>query len=204
MFSTIIFDFDGTLVDSNNIKLSAFTSVLATSDQISLMLKVIDEVNGDRFSVFRSFVDKAHKEQVPLNMNYEDLVDLYSSNVDHQVSHCKSIDGAEELLKKLQASKKRVILSSATPIENLQKIIKSRKWDQYFDAIYGSPHLKENTLSQVINQGSLDPSSLIVVGDGLDDKYSAEINECMFYPVGLGTINKRNNNLRTLMEYLGI
>ncbi len=204
MFSTFIFDFDGTLVDSNVIKYEAYTSVLANQDQTNLMLKVLEEVKGDRFSVYRSFVDRAHKENLSLNLNFEDLVGLYSSKVDQEVSCCKSIDRAEELLKKLQANKKKVILSSATPIENLKKIIKFRNWENYFDEIYGSPDIKEDTLSKVIAYYSLDPNSVIVVGDGLDDKYSAEINDCMFYPVGLGKINYKKNTLGTLIEYLGI
>ena len=107
MFSTFIFDFDGTLVDSNLIKSEAYTSVLSNRDQASLMLKVLEEVKGDRFTVYRSFVDRAHKENVSLNLNFEDLVGLYSSKVDKEVSCCKSIDRAEELLKNSKSIKRK-------------------------------------------------------------------------------------------------
>ena len=67
----------------------------------------------------------------------------------------------------------------------------------------GSPDIKEDTLSKIIAYGSLDPKSVLVVGDGLDDKYSAEINGCIFYPVGLGKINYRKNTLGTLIDFWG-
>ena len=186
MIRTVVFDFDGTLVDSNQIKQEGFY-VLARQRPggEALIRQLLDRIKGDRRSVLTAYESACRGMPVgPQDDAVSELVEAYSELTDSAVSLAPEIPGATLLLDFLRNSGRKTVLSSATPRANMLTILARRKWVNWFDYIGGHPTTKVETLHRVMSKYNLSSGELLVVGDGADDMTSADSVGCSFFPVG--------------------
>ena len=185
MYKIIVFDFDGTLVDSNSIKSDGFYRVVEGDiGSVELMTSVLKVVNGTRWDVFHTYLTKRQSSTAVKSREVEILVTKYNMIVDNAIVSAPEMPGAIQLLDRLLLSGCKLILSSATPHVNLTSIIERRGWKHYFESIHGAPVSKINTLERILATSLVSVSDLAVVGDGSDDRESADAIGCHFFPVG--------------------
>jgi phosphoglycolate phosphatase len=193
-YKVFVFDFDGTLVDSVNLKINAYFKIFqpySLSDSlISSVLKEFPDLN--RYDTIQVIIDRGK-----LSANATALSELYTAFVLDEILRSPYLEFATEILNFLQESNYSVYLSSNTPQVVLDEIIEKMKWKRYFNAIFGYPHLKIDTLKRVIGSGNYPSSSVLVIGDGDSDKKSAELNDTDFFRV-------EGNSLFPLIKYLNI
>lgn len=180
-----MFDFDGTLVDSNEIKREAFFTV---SNHLSSSKKIMFEILsmtdlGDRYDIFNRY-SKRLKEEFKFIIDEDFLVDKYTEICEKNVSLAQSILGFDSLLNYLKKTDLKVIISSATPIITLKKIIINRKIDNFFDHIYGSPESKVEHIKKVIKAYNISPKEILYVGDSEVDMQASLISGSFFIGVG--------------------
>ena len=176
----VVFDFDGTLVDSNHIKINGFWKICERdTDGKKHMDFILNTATGNRFEIIKAYC----KRQNYIHAIYERKVTEYCDYVDGEVIRSNSIKGAENILKLLYNNNYFTYINTATPTSNIKKILKSRNWTQFFNGIYGSPNSKIENLNSII-QNRFKNSEVLVVGDGEDDLLSAKIANCPFLPVG--------------------
>lgn len=181
MVSTVVFDFDGTLVDSNAIKRQGFFDVVAAhAGGAALMASVLARVAGDRRAIFAAYV----QERAGGTPEVDDLVQAYSRRVDERVAAAPEMPGAQALLARLRERGVRLVLSSATPVDSLQRIVAQRDWLRYFDEVRGHPAQKIDSLKQLLERDGAIAAAIAVVGDGEDDRASAAAVGCAFFAVG--------------------
>lgn len=202
MFSTIVFDFDGTLVDSNALKRQGFFDAVADdADGAALMSAVLAREPGDRRALMAAYLLERDGAQCPASPEaVERLVARYNSHVDAAVAAAPEMPGATALLEALARQGCRACLSSATPLANLKAIVEQRGWVHHFHAIYGHPARKADTLSQVMREYGVAASQIAVVGDGSDDRSSALALGCAFFPVGEGRGSELGEHIYRLNE----
>ena len=179
----VIFDFDGTLLDSNNIKISSFYDVLGDSKNChKVMDDVLHNASGDRYSIWRQYV--LQKEiTVNIEQRIQCLVDSYSVIVKKRLAQAYSMQGAISLLSWLKENKISSSLSSATPLEHLLETVDTLNWSHYFTNIFGAPQSKLAILKFLQQKHKLERTNMLVVGDGPDDMESALQFGCEFLPV---------------------
>lgn len=177
----VVFDFDGTLVDSNRIKRDAFFEIAGRCHGGFDAMKLVHaHARGDRFEIWKSWAVEMGADQSIV----DEMVAAYSSAVDKAVATAPEMPGAVDALSKLKAKGLSLVVSSATPQINLVSIINARGWLGYFDAIHGAPETKVDILTRHVVPKAGEASRVAVVGDGGDDRESARIVGCRFYPVG--------------------
>jgi phosphoglycolate phosphatase len=182
--STVVFDFDGTLVDSNAIKRQGFFDVVADEPANTARMKtVLATVQGDRHTIFKSYVETRSASGIK-GPDADALVRRYSDLVDSRVAEAPEMPGASHILRGLQHAGLSVFISSATPLANLARIIERRRWRDLCNGLYGHPNRKSDTLKAICVQLGIDACSIAVVGDGEDDFDSAMSMGCSFFPVG--------------------
>ena len=181
MIKSAIFDFDGTLVDSNDIKYNEFLkySELEFGGR-EVMEKLLKTKSYDRYDIWRIY----GKE---LRLNSQEIkkrITEFNLALRREVSRANEKKGATEILKNFQNMGISLYVSSMTPKLELELELRSRDWLKYLVDVFGSPNNKSKTVRSIIEKSNLKNSELIVIGDGQDDFRSAHENKVNFYPVG--------------------
>lgn len=190
MIKNIIFDFDGTIVDSNEIKRFSFFKVTAQLGDVgNIVNEVLKSTKGDRTTIIETILKKCYKEGlVSSNINMDEmkkiLIKEYNEMCEIEISRCNEIEEAKKTLSYLVNEGYSLFLNSSTPIINLFKIIELIELKSFFKNIYGNYGEKEKNFLKIKNDYNIvDDRSFLIVGDGEDDFQTAEKFHCTF--VGL-------------------
>ena len=147
MIRCVVFDFDGTLVDSNKIKREAFFDVVTNLTGADSKLRCIlsDPESGTRVEIFEKLVSSMSSD----NLNIPDpseLIDRYTRLCESRISRAPEIKGARICLDRLKEWGLRLWVNSLTPTETLKRIVELRGWNLCFDGISGAPTGKTENL----------------------------------------------------------
>lgn len=170
----IVFDFDGVLVESVDVKGEAFCALYAQADP-SIQKKVLDyhlAYGGvSRFDKIRYF------EEVLLDRTVSEaeiavLADRFSTLVEARVVAAPWVVGAKDFLDKFH-NKIPLFVASATPQAELDRIVHARNMETYFKALFGSPVKKSAHLDRLVQQQGFTPSRILMIGDTISDLKAA-------------------------------
>ena len=177
----IIFDFDGVLVDSNEIRYTGFEVLFKDypKQQVMELVKYARENGGEsRYKKIRLFFEKIRGELID-NKEVMRLAQCYSDIVAKQVEKAETILGSVEFLEKYSRIYKFSIVSGSDQ-EELRQICKSRSISKYFCKILGSPVEKAENIKQLIARDGLKASECLYIGDSINDYDAALANEIDF------------------------
>ena len=185
-YETYIFDFDGTLVLSNDIKREGFFQCV---EAFKNGKEIIDNImnkskNSDRFSIFNNFSEKISANKDKKNIIYENLLKNYEKYTVEEIIKLKPINGSIKLLNYLKSKKKKIYINSATPLNSLVLTLKGRNIYHYFDKILGMENGKIENLQLIKKHSKSDKEMMLMIGDGKDDFKAAYEYNIKFYPVG--------------------
>ena len=182
----IVFDFDGTLIDSNRLKYDAYFELFPKDKLHSQAIEKVlaTKYEESRFSILAEILRSLESKGVPVarDQGLNELANRYNDLVVSGVKTCPDMPGAAKSIKQL-STRYRLYVSSTTPDIPLKEIINHRGWAGYFVDSFGYPHKKGRTLQLIKKQEGIDSSGLLVVGDGESDRKSAAENHCRFIHV---------------------
>jgi phosphoglycolate phosphatase-like HAD superfamily hydrolase len=182
MIRCVVFDFDGTVVLSNDIKREGFFAAVSTiPDGHSRMAAILSNPPGDRYAIFERFSAEA-------GANASDLVDSYSSWCEERILQCPARHGAERVILALKAVGIKVHVNSATPDAPLRSIVARRFGMDFFDGVHGGHGEKARNLKLILELEAIHPGQLVMIGDGTDDWEAASSIGCRFIGVPDGTL----------------
>ena len=183
----IVFDFDGTLIDSNQLKCDAYFQLFPLDDfHKRIITEVLSEIfEESRYVILREIIKRINSEMInedELDNRVQKLATEYNDLVVDGANHCNEKPGAREILESL-SKRYNLYLNSTTPETSLRDIVKHRKWENYFCDIFGYPNDKKIALLNIIKKESINPDELLVVGDGKSDRDSADKAGSRFFHV---------------------
>ena len=167
-------DFDGTLVESNNIKDRAFESIFCEWPEHTetMMCWHLTHDSVERGEKFRYFV-----EEVLALPGQNDLIEKLSSRfgqlTKEAIIECPYVKGAHEFLEYIR-NRISVYLVSATPQQDLNEIIKARALAANFKDVYGAPISKIETLKQIMLSENVSVDEILFIGDSAEDQQAAK------------------------------
>lgn len=194
-----IFDFDGTLVDSNAIKARAFDHCFEglTRGREEALAYCYANPHSTRSEKFRHVYEKILR--VPYAPEMErDMHRRFEDATTQQIIEAPVIPGAEEFLVKGRVGRLCGLLSS-TPQEILARILECRRWDRLFDVVRGAPVKKGLWLVAFQIERGLKPEQVIYFGDQPEDADSASAAGCGF--VGLRNPLLRGRGMVTWEDF---
>ncbi|PJB69206.1 MAG: HAD family hydrolase [Alphaproteobacteria bacterium CG_4_9_14_3_um_filter_47_13] len=171
---TLVFDFDGVLVESVPIKGQAFVALYQEeSPDIQQQVLAYHEAHGgvSRFDKIRYYEALCGRKVDGAGVRM--LADRFSAIVEEQVVNAPWVTGAREFLEEYKG-KLPLYVASATPHEELLRIIEKRAMSSYFNHVYGAPKKKHEALITVMRIHGCKPQDILMIGDALTDYEAAQ------------------------------
>lgn len=177
MYDTIIWDWNGTLLDDLDLSIKAVNVLLKERDLPILTLDRYKDIFG--FPVI-NYYEKAGFDfsKEPFEIPARQYVKLYASGE----SDLKLFPDVVDTLSFFKDNNYRQIVLSAMKEDNLRKMISNAGITHFFDGIFG---IKDNYArekvsigKQVVENLNLNPEKCLMIGDTLHDAEVAE--QCGF------------------------
>lgn len=196
-YEVIVLDFDGVIVESDNIKHKAFAEIFKDyPEYYEVMMKYHFSHNHlsrqDKFNYFfKNILKQPYSTQ-----DIKEMVLRFSELTIDRIIHCPYVNGAVEFL---DCFCKRIplFIASATPLDELNFIIKARGLASYFKGIYGAPMKKIEMFKDIVKNEKLSPEKLLFVGDSREDSDVAQEAKVSF----IARINQNKLERKDILKF---
>lgn len=177
----IIFDFDGVIVESEEIKTRAFVEMYREHGPVVVEAIVAHHRANGGISR-RKKIRWCHRTQLRIDLDEQALDELcrhFSAMVEDEVVACDWVPGAEQVLRRLHGRLPMFIVSG-TPQEELSRIFARRHLARWFEEVWGSPRGKPEIIEDILARHRLDRRSVLFVGDSAADLRAARATGLRF------------------------
>lgn len=193
-FQHILFDLDGTLIDSAPAILASYHDAFASA-------RVEPAITIDA-----SIVGPPLRETLELLSGSDDPVLLDELAAHFKASYdtrgykaTAAYPGVNDLLSALVAQRRRLAIATNKRLHPTRLILQHLGWSAFFDAVYAldmcTPRLpdKATMIGRLLMDHAIPRGSAVYVGDRLEDGESATLNSLPFYAAtwGYGSIEPR-------------
>lgn len=187
MFHSIIFDLDGTLIDSRAAILNAFGKALAEKGiQPRIALSAV-RIGPPLAETLRELTGSSDEALL------DSLAEHFKAHYDSTGYRASEVfAGIPELLAALPATGARCFLATNKRIAPTRLILNHLRWEHCFEAVYAldcqTPRLpdKSTMLARLITEKVLNAQDTIYVGDTPEDQTAASANGLRFAAVTWG------------------
>lgn len=184
-FDAVVFDFDGTLVDSARVKREAFFSLFPDTQECRQVVAEVLQADpdGSRYELIPRMLAalEAQGVRLPAGHSAPERIDAYGRAALAGAFAAAELPGATALLLALQG-RCSVYLSSGTPEPAVEALLAARGWRALFEGVFGHPRDKTRTLAQIVERHG-EAARVAVVGDAESDLRAAAANACAFFRV---------------------
>jgi|APTNR8051073442_1049403.scaffolds.fasta_scaffold07055_6 phosphoglycolate phosphatase-like HAD superfamily hydrolase len=166
----LIFDFDGVLVESTDIKITAFREMYREHGPDVEAAAIAHHVAHGGISR-RQKIRHVHRHELGIQLSPDALDALcqrFSLLVEEAVTACDPVPGADALL---DAHHRRLptFIVSGTPQPELTRIVGRRGLEPYFTEVFGSPPEKPPIIRDILARHRLDNTRVVFIGDAMTD-----------------------------------
>lgn len=184
-YTDFLFDFDGVIVDSVNVKTAAFAELYGPFGD-SVVSRVIrhhiSHGGMSRFEKFRHY----HKDYLGREISETEIAELarrFSELTVDKVLKAPFIKGAPEFLGILKRNNKSMFVVSGAPEDEIKKIVEKKYLGQYFADVKGSPRSKKSNIEYLLKKHGIKSSASAYFGDSEEDQNAANGLDIDFVPI---------------------
>lgn len=166
----VIFDFDGVVVDSVELKVEAFRDMYRDHGaEVMDAVEAYQRYHGGMSRMKKFAYFEAELLGRPADQRRIDaLCAAYSKLVEEKVCICPLIDGAEDFLERFSGRLPFYVISG-TPEAELNRIAERRGVSKYFRRLRGSPLSKEEGIEEFLADGPFRRDRVAMIGDAITD-----------------------------------
>lgn len=203
----LILDFDGVLVESNDIKTETFKTVFAEHPEHHRRMIDYHHANMSlsRVEKFRYFIREClGRGDDPVLL--KSMLETFSRQTVDRVASCPATPGSIEFLEEF-STLVPLYLASVTPLEDLSVVLEKRSLKKYFRKVFGDPPVpKREAVQRVKALEGCRSEELLLIGDSQGDWKTATETGIGFigYDSGMPLPQdvKKFSNWRELAEHL--
>ena len=177
----IIFDYDGVIAESVNVKTEAFAELYKPYGT-DIVQKVIKhhEANGgvSRYEKFKIYHKKYLIEDID-QLKVDELANKFSNLVLQKVIDSPYVAGVYDFISS-NYQKYDFHISTGTPSDEIETILKKKSLRIFFNEVYGSPEKKDSHVKKILKIHGYKNSEVVFIGDALSDRDAAKNNDIYF------------------------
>ena len=180
-FDALVFDCDGVILDSASLKRQVFADFYLDEPEPfrNAILAYLARGGGQPRDVKFHHIE-AHILGRPISeARIRELSSAFAERVEARVAEAPTIPCAIDFLQRWHDALPCYLLS-ATPQEELRRIIAQRGYDALFEDVIGAPPDKVNGLLNLITHHGYRPERTVMVGDSYNDYRAARSNGTQF------------------------
>jgi phosphoglycolate phosphatase-like HAD superfamily hydrolase len=170
----IVFDFDGVILESADVKTEAFLELYAEHGA-ELVAKVrehhLANLGISRFKKFAWIAENLFGKPIS-EAESVSLGERFSALALARVLAAPMVPGAQEALEKL-SDRLLLFVASGTPQGELDMIVEERGLKRYFREVWGTPSEKPAIVRDLLARYALTPDQVLFIGDGMSDHKAA-------------------------------
>jgi len=175
-------DFDGVVVESTAIKTEAFYEVYKPfGENIARMAK---EYHLEHQGITRAVkFHEIHQRFLGKECSENEqaiLSQVFSKFVFEEILQCPLVEGIIEFLQENQKNNIPVFLMSATPDEELRRIVDHRGLSPYFTEIHGAPRTKVDIGRDLLGRYEFNRDQVVFIGDSISDYQASKELQTQF------------------------
>lgn len=189
-FQHVIFDLDGTLIDSSASILQSFESAFRLNNMAPIR-PLTPEVIGPPLMTTLKLLSGLDDPQVLMR-----LAEAFKSEYDHHAYKLATVfDGVEAMLDELKQAGFKLYIATNKRILPTRKIMQHLNWTHYFEQVYAldyfNPALPNKTamVTEILHQLALPIKQTAFVGDRVEDGEAASANQLTFAMVSWGYLD---------------
>ena len=201
-YDVFIFDCDGVILDSNQLKIDSMENVLSRLSlpkcEILRAKKYFSKNFGkSRFHHVDYFLEHIFEVETSTKEKWRNkILDGFSIECENLYLKAQVTPGFELVISNLKGTK---YIASGSKEDELRNVFKRRGLNKYFAEIYGSPRSKSDIVAEIKKHHK--ESKIVMVGDAISDFEAASNNIIDFYgyiPYSnvkgeMETLSKENN-----------
>ncbi len=169
----VIFDFDGVILESADIKTVAFVEMFDHRPDLqpAILAHHLDNLGVSRYDkfawIYKELLGEGFTDEIREQMGRD-----FSALVLQKILACPFVPGAYETLDSL-VGEMPLFIASGTPQEELDLIVDQRGLRPYFKEVWGSPRKKADIIQDILTRYELTSCEALMVGDGASDHKAA-------------------------------
>lgn len=200
-YNSIIWDFDGVILNSNEIRNRGFIEVLKEypDNEVSKLMTYHEQNGGlSRYHKLRYFFEVIRNEEV----SDEEILHYANAFKVIMLSHLCNPDlliqdSLDYIIKYHESFQFHI--ASGSDNNELNEICKTLGIDKYFKSINGSPTPKIQVVKDIIESQSLNSTEYALIGDSINDFEAAEANSINFYAYNNNSLRANHNYIETFL-----
>ena len=168
-YKAIMFDFDGVICESNEVKTEAFRMLFAEFPECLNQIIDYHRINGglSRFKKFEFIYREILRKKLDKKES-EKLGERFSKYVYQRVLESPFVSGAYDFLER-NHKRFSLFVISGTPQDEIVSIVNERKLNRFFRGVYGSPATKSQMIQRILKEENWTPGDVVFVGDSVND-----------------------------------
>lgn len=177
----LVFDFDGVLADSNEMKYHAWLELFP--EDKDFMREVLSTMYfNTRFTILRHVFQIRGVAGEELEQKIQEYAAKYNTIVQQGVLRLGLISGVYETLETLSL-KFRLYINSGTMENPLRESARDLGISHLFTQIFGAPRTKAENLARIMHGEKMSSHDIVMIGDGDPDYHAAKRYNIFFIGV---------------------
>ena len=196
-YKNIIWDFDGVIIDSSEIRVFAFREMLKDYP-LNMVNKLIDfHKKNDGLSRYIK-IDYFFSDIIDENLDKQERTKMLK---EFGLICSKKLDNKELLIKDTlqfivnNHSEKNFHIASGSDNYELNTLCRSLDLSAFFKSINGSPEAKKDIVGRIILENSYAILETCLIGDSVNDYDAAIFNKIQFFAFNNITLKKENKGI---------
>lgn len=182
-FAAIVFDFDGVVLESADVKTDAFVELYADhgADVVAqVRAHHLANLGISRFKKFAWIAENVLRQPLSDEASVA-LGERFSALALEKVLAAPFVPGADAALEVFAGRGIPMFVASGTPVDELRMIVEKRGLNRFFREVHGAPREKPEIIGDVLARHGWAKDQVLFLGDGMSDYKASKVAGVPFF-----------------------